>query len=87
MSIDSNTCFLPFILQITTCIQRVKELASNSIETTLGLPNACRNHKKFLDLVPLTLLLGPWELFVLVSGLGLNINRFFIVFNLTPLHS
>lgn len=87
LSIDSNTCFLPFILQITTCIQRVKELASNSIETTLGLPNACRNHKKFLDLVPLTLLLGPWELFVLVSGLGLNINRFFIVFNLTPLHS
>lgn len=87
LSIDSNTCFLPIILQITTPIQRVKGLASNSIETTLGLPNACRNHKKFLDLIPLTLFLGSWELFVLLSGLGLNINRFFIVFNLTPFHS
>ena len=75
------------LYSITTPIQRVERLASNSIETTLGLPNACRNHKKFLDLVPLTLFLGPGELFVLVSGLGLNINRFFIVFNLTPLRS
>ena len=50
---------------------------------TLGLPNACGNHTKFLDLIPLTLFLGPWELFVLLSGLGLNTNRLFIVFNLT----
>ena len=76
-----------FILQITTPIQRVKGLATNSVEKTLGLLNACGNHKRFLDLIPLTLFLGPWELFFLFSSLGLNINRFFIVFNLTLFYS
>lgn len=48
MSVDSNTWFYNdvYILE-NNPVERIKGLATNSVETTLGLPNACGNHKRF----------------------------------------